>query len=174
MNFSLKSISSLFSKKQHKYKSQDDLINLSAPEIITLEPRDVSSKINKAPSKHNLEGDKLRAMNKLLAIKKFEKKHPNIKGRQSVIKMFLQDEGYDKEVNDKLLEIYKKDVLSRIEMKDLENRLRDLDNKSRLEYTESEKIFKQMREQNKSMKSKSRGGKTLKKNKHKNNKTRNR
>jgi hypothetical protein len=174
MNFSFKSISSLFSKKQHKYKTQDDLINLSAPEIITLEPNDVSSKIDKAPSKHKLEGAKNRAMNKLLAIKRFEKKHPNIKGRQAVIKSFLQEEGYDKEVNDKLLEIYKKDVLSRIEMKDLENRLRDLDNRSRIEYTESEKIFKQMREQSKSMKSKSKGGKTMKKNKQKNNKTRNR
>jgi len=174
MNFSLKNISSLFSKKQHKYKSQDDLKNLSAPEIITLEPSDVSSKIDKAPSKHKLEGDRNRAMNRLLAIKRFEKEHPNIKHREKVIKSFLQEEGYDKEVNEKLVEIYKKDVLSRIEMKDLENRIRVLRNNSPLEYTESEKIYKQMREQSKSMKSKSKGGKTLKKNKHKNNKTRNR
>lgn len=175
MNFSIKSISSLFSKKQHKYKTQDDLKNMTAPQIVIIDPKDVSSKIDTASSKHKLSGVERRAMNRLLTIKRLEKGEPNARGRhrQSGIKLFLQDEGYDKEVIDKMVEIYKKDLLSRVEIKDLENRLRALDNRSKIEYTESEKIFKKMKEQEESMKRSSKGGKTNKKRKQQNNKTRN-
>jgi len=160
---SLRNISSLFKKKDHKYKSQDDLINMSAEEIVRIEPNDVSSKIEIAQSNNKLDGVKRRALHRLLAIKRHEKENPSLRNRRNaIINQFLNNEGFSKEVVDKMVDIYKKDMYTKLEMKDIENRLRTLKDLPTKEYTEEERAFKKMREQSEGIYKTPKGGKSRK------------
>ena len=136
--------------KQHKYDKQAQLQNLTAEQIVNLNPIEVSSTINKETSGVQLPEQKRRAMYTLLAIKTAHKKRPDEKARQSAINRFLVKEGIrsnpelDSLISDatqELVEENKKNLMDQIEMKSIKNRLRILRGESPIPYTEEEDTF---------------------------------
>jgi hypothetical protein len=83
-----------FFRKKHKYETQADLQDLSMEEIIRIDPKDIGFYIEEETGGKPLTGDKLKALNRLLAFKR------NIpKGRpvpESMIQKFLNE---DAEIN---------------------------------------------------------------------------
>ena len=79
-----------FFRKKHKYETQSDLQGLSVEEIIRIDPKDIGLYIEEETGDNPLTGDKLKALNKLLAFKR------NIpKGRpvpESMIQQFLNED----------------------------------------------------------------------------------
>ena len=60
-----------FFRKKHKYETQTDLQNLSVEEIIRIDPKDIGFYIEEETGSNPLTGDKLKALNKLLAFTPF-------------------------------------------------------------------------------------------------------
>jgi len=60
-----------FFRKKHKYETQSDLQNLSVEEIIRIDPKDIGFYIEEETGSNPLTGDKLKALNKLLAFTPF-------------------------------------------------------------------------------------------------------
>ena len=137
-------------RKKHKYGSQADLKDMSAEQIVSLNPSDVGYYLEEETGGVPLEGVKRRAMITLLAIKKQNKATPNERARQGAISRFLDREGIrpDPEVQglidstrDEMIQEDKVKLKEQINMKNMENRLRALDNKGTIPYTEEESIF---------------------------------
>ena len=133
-------------RKKHKYETQSDLQYMNAEQIVNLNPNDVSNYIETETGGIPLEGVKRRALYRLLAIKKQNKATPNEYAKQRAITQFLQNEGIKSNpVTDKLMvNAHTEMIKEQLEMKDLENRLKRLDNKTEIPYTEEEVFFKRL------------------------------
>jgi len=145
----MSSLKSYFRKK-HKYETQADLKNMTAEQIVSLNPSEVGYYLEQETGGVPLEGVKRRAMFSLLAIKKQNKATPNERARQGAISRFLDREGIksDPEVQklidstrDQMVQEDKAKLKEQIDMKNMENRLRALDNKEPIPYTEEEDMF---------------------------------
>lgn len=142
----MSSLKSYFRKK-HKYETQADLKDMTAEQIVSLNPSDVGTYIETETGGIPLTGVKKRAMFNLLAQKKQEKQTgPNPTARATIIDSFLKREGLrnDPEV-DKLLVHTNTEVMGdKVRMKEMENRLRKLRDEPEIPYTEEEKIYLRM------------------------------
>jgi hypothetical protein len=99
----MSSFRSYFSSKK-KYQKQSDLINLSAVEIVNLNPLEIDANIDKNTGGAFLDGVKKRAMYRLLAIKNMSKQNPSEELRQKSINDFLVREGLKNDADvDKLI-----------------------------------------------------------------------
>lgn len=136
------SLKSYFRKK-HKYETQADLQNMTAEQIVSLNPSDVGQYIENETGGVPLTGVKRRAMYRLLAIKKQEKLTPNPVARQSAISQFLQNEGIKEnpEVTKLLVDTNNQIMNDKISQKQLENRLRRLRDEPEIPYTKDEEMY---------------------------------
>lgn len=138
------SLKSYFRMKKHKYETQADLKDMTAEQIVSLNPSDVGSYIVEETGGVPLTGVKKRALNNLLAQKRVEKESgPNPVARQRVIDSFLKRENLrnDPEVTNLLVETNNQIMYDRVSDKELENRLRRLKDKPEIPYTEEEKTY---------------------------------
>ena len=139
-----------FFRKKHKYETQADLKDMTAEQIVSLNPSDVGYYIEQETGGVTLDKVKKRAIDTLLSIKKYHKANPNERARQGAISRFLDREGIrpDPEVQrlidstrDEMIQEDKAKLKEQIDMKNMENRLRALDNKAPIPYTEEEDMF---------------------------------
>jgi hypothetical protein len=147
----MSSLKSYFRKK-HKYETQSDLANMTAEQIVSLSPGDVGYYIETETGEIPLEGVKRRALMRLLAIKRENKRTPSERARQGAIQAFLTREGLGKdtpevkaifnETASKIVSDRNKELTERIENKDFDNRLRALNDLEPIPDTESEKIHR--------------------------------
>ena len=92
-------------RKDHKYKTQADLKDMTAEQIVSLNPSDIGFYVETETGGIPLTGVKKRALFNLLARKKLEKKSGiNLLAREKIINNFLQREGLDPEVTKLLAE----------------------------------------------------------------------
>jgi hypothetical protein len=126
-----------FFRKKHRYETQADLKDMTAEQIVSLNPGDVGYYIEQETGGVPLEGVKKKAIWTLLAIKKQNKARPDETARQRAITSFLQREGIrpDPEV-DRLIANTQTEMVQ----ENMDNRLRALDNKPPIPYTEEEKV----------------------------------
>lgn len=138
----MSSLKSYFRKK-HRYETQADLKDMTAEQIVNLNPRDVGTYIEEETGGVPLTGVKRRAMYRLLAIKKQDKKTPNEMARKNSIKEFLEREGIKEnpEVTKLLVELDNKIMSDKVSQKQLENRLRKLRDQPEVPYTEDEELY---------------------------------
>ncbi len=136
------------------YKTQADLKDMTAEQIINLNPQEVSEKIAEKDGGIPLR-DRVKklAMYRLVAIKKAEETRPDETTRQRLITSFLQDNGIipnpevDKLIADTQTEIVKEDMAKmreQLDIKDMTNRLRALDNKPPIPDTEEEAMVRRL------------------------------
>lgn len=140
------SLKSYFRKK-HKYETQADLKDMTAEQIVSLNPSDIGFYIESETGGVPLTGVKKRALFNLLAQKNQEKKSGiNPSAREKVIDSFLKREGLrnDPEVNKLLVETEHDIIKDRVQMKSLENRLRKLRGDSEIPYTDEEELYLRM------------------------------
>ena len=139
--------------KAHKYESQADLKDMTAEQIVNLNPNDVRNDLDTKTNGVTLDKVKKRAIDTLLSIKKYNKATPNERARQKAITNFLEREGIrpDPEV-DRLIantqtEIVQEDMAKmreQLELKDMTNRLRALDNRPPIPDTEEEAMVRRL------------------------------
>ena len=148
----MSSLKSYFRKK-HRYETQADLKDMTAEQIVNLNPKDVGFYLETDTGGIPLEGVKRSAMFRLLAIKKMQKIAPNERARQNSINSFLYDKGIksnpevDKVIAEATAELAKENtakIREQIEMKDLDNRLRKLKGLQPIPYTEEENMIKRL------------------------------
>lgn len=142
----MSSLKSYFRKK-HKYETQADLKDMTAEEIVSLNPSDVSSRIDNETGGIPLSGVKKRALNNLLAQKRVEKESgPNPVARERVIDSFLMREGLkrDPEVDKLIVQTNVEVMGDKVRMKEMDNRLRRLRDEPEIPYTEEEKTYLRM------------------------------
>jgi len=140
------SLKSYFRKK-HKYETQADLKDMTAEQIVSLNPSDVGFYIETETGGIPLSGVKKRAMFNLLAQKREEKKiGPNPSVREKVVDNFLKKEGLrsDPQVTKLLVEIDHDITKDRVQIKSLENRLRKLRGEPEVPYTDEEELYLRM------------------------------
>ena len=169
----MSSLKSYFRKK-HKYETQADLKDMTAEKIVSLNPSEVGYYIEEETGGVPLEGVKKKALWTLLAIKKQNKATPNEMARQKAITNFLEREGIrpDPEV-DRLIANTQTEMAQenmskmreQLDLKDMTNRLRALDNKPPIQDTEEESIVRRLKNLGGKRKSKKAFGKTISKRK---------
>jgi len=140
-----------FFKKTHKYETQADLKNMTAQQIVSLDPNDVSSRIDRETGGVPLTDVKKRAMFNLLAQKNLEKEiGPNPSSRSRAIDSFLKREGLrnDPEVSKLMIDTNNEVMNERLSQKQLENRLRKLNDQPEIPYTQEEQLFLRMKNLN--------------------------
>ena len=133
-----------FFRKKHKYETQADLKDMTAEQIVSLNPSHVGSYIMNEPGGVPLTGVKKKALYNLLSQKKIEKETgPNLVGRQRAIDSFLKREGLinDPQVTKLLVETHSELMDDKVRMKEMENRLRRLKDEPEIPYTEEEKTY---------------------------------
>lgn len=143
----MSSLKSYFRKK-HKYETQADLKDMTAEQIVSLNPSDVGTYIDTETGGIPLTGVKRRALNNLLAQKRVEKESgPNPVARERVIDSFLKRENLrnDPEVNKLIVQTNSEVMGDKVRMKEMENRLRRLRDEPEMPYTEEEKIYLRMK-----------------------------
>ena len=137
-------------RKKHKYETQADLKDMSAEQIVSLNPIEVGYYIQEEDGGIPLEGVKQSALFRLLAIKRQNKIRPNEKVRQKLINDFLVEKGIKSnpevdrliaQVQEEIIEEDKVKMQEQIDMKNFDNRLRALDNKPPIAYTTEEDMF---------------------------------
>lgn len=157
----MSSLKSYFRKK-HKYETQADLKDMTAEQIVSLNPSDVGSYIETETGGIPLTGVKKRALNNLLAQKRVEKESgPNPVARERVIDSFLKRENLrnDPEVDKLIVQTNVEVMGDKVRMKEIENRLRRLRDEPEIPYTEEEKTYLRLSKLNT-------GGKTKRRRKH--------
>jgi hypothetical protein len=120
-----------FLRKKHKYETQSNLQNLSVEEIIRIDPKDIGFYIEEETGGNPLTGDKLKALNKLLAFKR------NIpKGRpvpESMIQQFLNEDAQINkmmgEATNELVKENKQQTIDDLKMLDLNRGVDALSNR---------------------------------------------
>lgn len=144
----MSSFKSFFSKKQHKYQTQADLKDLSAEEIVRLDPSEVSSSIAEtSKSGFRLQGVKQRAMFNLLSRKKLAKEtHVTPEKSEIMIQNFLRREGIipNPEVDKLIVDTTQEVIAEKLPQKDLENRLQGLKDQPQTPYTFEEDITRRL------------------------------
>ena len=135
-------------RKPHKYETQSDLKDMTAEQIVSLNPRDIGTYIEQETGGVPLQGVKRRALFRLLAIKKQDKKTPNEVARQTSIKEFLQREGIreNPEVTKLLVDTHNEVMQDQVSQKQLENRLRKLKGEREVPYTNDEELYMRMQQ----------------------------
>ena len=134
-------------RKTHKYETQADLQNMSAEDILRIDPDDIGFYIKTETGGVPLTGVKKLALDNLLAYKEQSKKlGKNEAVRERNIQSFLTREGIvnDPEV-DRVIEAMALEIIRKIntrdyELADLKNKLRGLYELQPKELTEDEKI----------------------------------
>ena len=148
----MSSLKSYFRKK-HKYESQADLKDMTAEQIVNLNPSEVGFYIETETGGVPLTGVKKRAMFTLLALKRAQKTRPNERARQSSINNFLVRENIksDPEVDslisnaqDELVKEHMIKMREQLQTKDLTNRLRKLRDQQPIPDTEEEATFRRL------------------------------
>ena len=95
-----------FFRKKHNYETQADLQGLSVEEIIRIDPKDIGFYIEEETGGNPLTGDKLKALNKLLAFKRNIPKGKPVP--ESMIQQFLNEDKQTKQlINEATNEIVK-------------------------------------------------------------------
>jgi hypothetical protein len=132
-----------FFRKKHKYETQSDLKDMTAEQIVNLNPQDVGSYIETETGGIPLTGIKRKAMFRLLAIKKQDKLNPNPVARQDAINTFLEREGLksNPEVDRLIMSTHNEIMEDQVSQKQLENRLRKLRDQSAIPYTKDEESY---------------------------------
>jgi hypothetical protein len=148
----MSSLKSYFRKK-HRYETQADLKDMTAEQIVNLNPSEVGFYIEQETGGVPLEGVKKKAIWTLLSIKRHNKARPDERARQRAITSFLQSEGIrpDPEV-DRLIantqtEMVQENMASmreQLERKDMTNRLRALDNRPPIPDTDEEAMARRV------------------------------
>ena len=139
---------SWFSTK--KYKTQSDLADLTAEQIVSLDPHVVDKNIDTVKGANPLTDPlKKRALFTLLSIKRINKEISSEKlkntGRLNAIKTFLQREGIlTSEADELILKMNREIMTDRLTTKILENRLRKLYGREEIAYTEEEARYKKL------------------------------
>jgi len=131
-------------RKDHKYKTQADLKDMTAEEIVSLNPSDIGFYVETETGGIPLTGVKKRALYNLLARKKIEKNAGiNLKAREKIIAEFLKREGLrnDPQITKLLVDTDYKATSDRLQMKSMENRLRKLKDQSQIPYTDEEEMY---------------------------------
>lgn len=136
------SLKSYFRKKR-KYDTQADLKDMTAEQILRLDPSDVGYHISDETGGVPLKGVKLRALYNLLAYKKVAKEtglNPQLREKQ--IDAFLKRENLreDPEVNELIVKTTQDVMNEKVSQKQLENRFRKLNEQSEIPYTDEEKL----------------------------------
>jgi hypothetical protein len=140
--------------KSHKYETQADLKDMTAEQIVNIEPEEVGFYLRDETGGIPLEGVKRNAMNTLLSIKTEDDtlKKAGIKngrdtsrvrknGREIAINSFLNRP----EVRTKIVQKDMEEVREEVDRKDMTNRLRALKNLPPSEiYTEEESMVKRL------------------------------
>jgi len=148
----MSSLKSYFRKK-HRYETQADLKNMTAEQIVSLNPSEVGFYIEQETGGVPLEGVKKKALWTLLAIKRQNKATPNERARQGAISRFLDTEGIksnpevDRLIADTQTEMVQEDMAKmreQLELKDMTNRLRALDNRQPIPDTEQESMARRL------------------------------
>lgn len=148
----MSSLKSYFRKK-HKYETQADLKDMTAEQIININPNEVGFYIETETGDVPLTGVKKRAMFTLLALKRAQKTRPNERARQSSINNFLVRENIksDPEVDslisnaqDELVKEHIVKMREQLGTKDLTNRLRKLRDQQPIPDTEEEATFRRL------------------------------
>ena len=137
------SLKSYFRKK-HKYETQADLQNMTAEQIVSLNPDDVGYYIETETGGIPLRGAKQKAMFNLLAYKKVAKdmgQNPELRSKQ--IDTFLKRENLreDPAVTSLIVQTNKEVMSDRVTQKQLENRLRKLKGEPEVPYTNEEQMY---------------------------------
>jgi hypothetical protein len=149
----MSSLKSYFRKK-HKYETQSDLKDMTAEQIVSLNPSEVGYYIEEDTGGVPLAGVKKKAMFTLLAIKRQNKATPNERARQKSITNFLEREGIKSNLEvDKLMantqtEMVQENISKireQLELKDMTNRIRALDNKPPIPDTEEESMIRRVK-----------------------------
>jgi hypothetical protein len=134
-------------RKDHKYKTQADLKNMTAEEIVSLNPSDIGFYVENETGGIPLTGAKKRALLNLLARKKAEKESGiNPKVRENIINSFLTREGLrsDSAVSNLMVDTVNKITGDELQMKSMENRLRKLQDKPEIPFTNEEQIYQRI------------------------------
>ena len=148
----MSSLKSYFRKK-HRYETQADLKNMTAEQIVNIDPKDVGFYIEQETGGVPLEGVKKKAMWSLLSIKRHNKATPNERARQGAISRFLDTEGIksnpevDRLIADTQTEMVQENMAKmreQLELKDMTNRLRALDNRPPIPDTEEESMARRL------------------------------
>jgi hypothetical protein len=136
------------------YKTQADLKDMSAEQIINLNPQEVSADIAEKDGGIPLR-DRVKklALYRLVAIKKQEEIRPDERTRQKLITSFLQENGIipnpevDRLIANTQTEMVQENMAKmreQLELKDMTNRLRALDNKPPIPDTEEESMVRRV------------------------------
>ena len=148
----MSSLKSYFRKK-HRYETQADLKDMTAEQIVSLNPSEVGFYIEQETGGVPLEGVKKKAMWTLLAIKRQNKARPDERSRQGAISRFLDTEvirpnpEVDRLIADTQTEMVQEDMAKmreQLELKDMTNRLRALDNRPPIPDTEEESMVRRL------------------------------
>ena len=148
----MSSLKSYFRKK-HRYETQADLKNMTAEQIVSLNPSEVGFYIEQETGGVPLEGVKKKAMWSLLSIKRHNKATPNERARQGAISRFLDTEGIrtnpevDRLIANTQTEMVQENMArmrEQLESKDMTNRLRALDNRPPIPDTEEEAMVRRI------------------------------
>ena len=148
----MSSLKSYFRKK-HRYETQADLKNMTAEQIVNIDPKDVGFYIEQETGGVPLEGVKKKAMWSLLSIKRHNKPTPNERARQGAISRFLDTEGIrpnpevDRLIANTQTEMVQENMArmrEQLESKDMTNRLRVLDNRPPIPDTEEEAMVRRI------------------------------
>ena len=130
----------------HRYETQADLKDMSAEQIVRLNPGDVGHYIANETGGIPLAGKKKLAMITLLSIKRHNKATPNESARQGAITRFLRTEGIeaDPEVDKLIADTHTEMMTEQLESKDMTNRLRALNDKPPIPDTEDESMARRL------------------------------
>jgi hypothetical protein len=131
-----------FFRKKHKYETQSDLQGLSVEEIIRIDPSDIGFYIVEETGGKPLTGDKLKALNRLIAFKR------NIpKGRpvpESMIQQFLNEDAEIRklttEATNELVKENKQQTINDLKMLDMQRGIDTLNNRMPQPITKDESI----------------------------------
>lgn len=142
----MSSLKSYFRLKKHRYETQADLKDMTAEQIVNINPKDVGNYLKDETGGIPLEGVKRSAMTTLLAIKKYDKERPNEKARQGAISRFLESVNIkpNPEVDKLMLDTHTEMMKENLQIKDMENRLRKLNNQSIIPDTEEEAMARRL------------------------------
>jgi hypothetical protein len=136
-----------FFRKKHRFETQADLKDMTAEQIVNLNPKDVGTYLENETGGIPLEGQKRRAMFALLAIKKREKEAPNATAKQRAITSFLQSEGIQSnpEVDKLIVDTHTDMIRDEVFRKNIQNRLDKLNNlPPSQKYTDEEMMIKRL------------------------------
>lgn len=137
------SLKSYFRKKR-KYDTQADLKDMTVEQILRLDPSDVGYHIADETGGIPLKGAKLRALYNLLAYKKVVKETGlNPQSREKQINSFLKRENLieDPEVTSLIMKTTNDVMDEKLTQKQLENRVRRLNDQQEIPYTDEEKMY---------------------------------